>query len=861
MKTFLITLIASLALLSCADKNNAPFKLEDGVSLELANYRKSQISNINYQLDFNIPKDRNSPIPAKLVLSVEISNLEAPLYLDFKEQTSNLKSIVANNKKITVVHEEEHITIAPKYLNIGKNIIEIEFIAGESSLNRNDTYLYTLLVPDRARTLFPCFDQPNLKATYSLDITAPKDWAVLCGAPEVSKEEIEDFTKHHFGKSDQMSTYLFSFVAGEFETTHQNPGKFDMKMLYRETNKDKIAFSTDTIFNLHQQSISFLEDYTNHKFPFQKLDFATIPGYQYGGMEQVGAVQYKESTLFLDETSTENQKLQRVKLIAHETSHMWFGDLVTMDWFNDVWMKEVFANFMADKIANPVFPEINHDLAFMTTHYPRAYGEDRTRGSNPIRQELDNLKNAGSLYGSIIYSKAPIMMRQLEAALGKEAFQKGVQKYIKTYSNSNATWNDLIALFVENTDVDIEKWSEVWVNGPGRPIFHEQIVYDSNERIMSFTISQTAEDDSYRVWPQTFDITLVYKDSLQNIAVDMKGSSVELSAAVGKSKPLSIIYNSNGMGYGVFPMYDIESQETPEIKDDITRGYIYINSYESALNGLIKPETILEFYRESLATEKNELLTNLLSGYISNLFWKYLSPEERIKYQPLLGDMLWSQLQMEIPANIKKTLFSTFRSIAFSKKSITQLYSVWHKDHIIPNLKLNQNDYTKMAMSLALFNHTDYENILQEAKEDIKNPDDLTEFNFLIPSLSNDLAVRREFFESLKDKKNRQRESWVLSALSNLNHPLRDEESIKNLRTSLDMLEEVQKTGDIFFPKGWLNNTIGKHTSAEAYTILNDFLKDNPNLEPTLLSKLLQASDDLYRVHTFSEKEDSVPAK
>ncbi|MGS0524691.1 hypothetical protein ACU8V7_05265 [Zobellia nedashkovskayae] len=254
-------------------------------------------------------------------------------------------------------------------------------------------------------------------------------------------------------------------------------------------------------------------------------------------------------------------------------------------------------------------------------------------------------------------------------------------------------------------------------------------------------------------------------------------------------------------------------------------------------------------------------MTNLLSGYISNLFWKYLSPEERTKYQPLLGDMLWSQLQMEIPANIKKTLFSTFRSIAVSEKSTAQLYSVWHKDHIIPNLKLNQDDYTKMAMSLALFNHMDYENILQEAKEDIKNPDDLTEFNFVLPSLSNDLAVRREFFKSLKDKKNRQRESWVLSALSNLNHPLRDEESIKNLRTSLDMLEEVQKTGDIFFPKGWLNSTIGKHTSSEAYTILNDFLKDNPNLEPTLLSKLMQASDDLYRVHTLSEKEDSVPAK
>jgi len=451
------------------------------------------------------------------------------------------------------------------------------------------------------------------------------------------------------------------------------------------------------------------------------------------------------------------------------------------------------------------------------------------------------------------------MMRQLEYVLGKKAFQKGVQEYIQTYSNGNATWNDLITIFANNTEFDVEKWSEVWVNGAGRPIFHEQIVYDSNDNIMSFTINQTAEDDSYRIWPQTFDISLVYKDSFETITVDMNTSSVELSEAVGKLKPLSIIYNSNGMGYGIFPLYNIKSEEAPKIEDDIARGYVYINSYESALNGLIEPKNLLEFYRESLAVENNVLLTNLLSGYINNLFWKYLSPEERNRYQPLLGDMLWSQLQMEMPANLKKILFSTFRSIAFSEKSKAQLYKVWHKDHIIPNLKLNQDDYTRMAESLAIFKHDDYENILETAKQSINNPDKLAELTYLLPSLSNDEKVRNKFFASLKDEKNRQKESWVLNALSNLNHPLRTNSSLSNLRASLDLLTEIQKTGDIFFPKGWLNNTIGKHTSAKAYAILNEFIDENPRLKPTLKSKLLQASDDLYRVHTLSEKEDLGP--
>ena len=181
--------------------------------------------------------------------------------------------------------------------------------------------------------------------------------------------------------------------------------------------KNKIEESVGEIFNIHQKSIEYLEEYTAHKFPFQKMDFATIPPFQYGGMEHVGAIQYRESSLFLDKNATQNRKLGRAKLIAHETSHMWFGDLVTMKWFNDVWMKEVFANFMADKIMNPVFPEVNHGLQFTMAHYPSAYSEDRTQGTNAIRQNLDNLKNAGSLYGRIIYNKAPIMMRQLEACI------------------------------------------------------------------------------------------------------------------------------------------------------------------------------------------------------------------------------------------------------------------------------------------------------------------------------------------------------------------------------------------------------------------------------------------------------------
>src|SRR5690606_3513136 len=201
-----------------------------------------------------------------------------------------------------------------------------------------------------ASTLFPCFDQPDIKANYLLEVLAPEDWKVLSASPLEERKLEGERMRHRFAKSDLMSTYLFSLVAGKFDSRRENPGLFNMEFLFRETDTAKIRASLPQIYDLHQRSIDFLKGYTEYEFPFQKLDFVALPGFQYGGMEHVGAIQYNQASLFLDESATERQLLRRAKLIAHETSHMWFGDLVTMAWFNDVWMKEVFANFMADKI-------------------------------------------------------------------------------------------------------------------------------------------------------------------------------------------------------------------------------------------------------------------------------------------------------------------------------------------------------------------------------------------------------------------------------------------------------------------------------------------------------------------------------
>ncbi|GAA4298811.1 M1 family aminopeptidase [Aestuariibaculum suncheonense] len=834
-------------IVSCNQKSNQEnHLLVEGISSELATYRKNQVSDIVYNLSFNIPLEREKAITSKLNLNLQISDLDYPLYLDFNEDKSHLKSVSVNGKDIKINHEREHLIISQKYLNLGNNDVSVVFDAGEVSLNRSEDYLYTLLVPDRASTLFPCFDQPDLKASYKLEITAPSNWKVLCGGALESEETVDNYTKHVYGVTDKMSTYLFSFVAGVFNETSQKPADMEMTLLYRENDSAKIAASIDAIFEHHQNAVDFLEEYTQYPFPFQKMDYATIPGFQYGGMEHVGAIQYKESSLFLDGTTTQERLLNRARLIAHETAHMWFGDLVTMKWFDDVWLKEVFANFMADKVVNGSFPNINHDLKFLTSHYPTAYSEDRTLGATPIRQHLGNLKNAGTLYGNIIYHKAPIMMRQLEVIMGEEPFQKGMRNYIKSYANDNATWNDLVELLDNETPIDLKQWSEVWVNQPGRPVISDSIVYSRDDIITHFEIMQHAENGSENLWTQAFSIGLVYKDSVHLASVNLEGKQTTLNSVVGLPKPKAVIYNYNGLGYGVFPV-DL-NQNIYHIEDDVARGFSYINLYENMLSGNLSAMSAFNELLQGFKVEKEDLIINLISGELKSVFWKYFTKEERdLMLQPL-ESFLQGRLKEDLDPSIKKTVFNLYKSVVYSETGKDFLYKVWNKSITLDNVYLNENDYTSIASALAIYKHEKADEILKIAHEQITNADRKRNFEYILPALSQDEEVRDAFMKSLAKPENREKESWVLDGLAYVHHPLRQASGQKHLKLCLDLLEEIQLTGDIFFPKAWLVATVGGYTSPEAYQVLQQFLNDNPNYSPVLKNKLLQATDPLYRV-------------
>lgn len=758
--------------------------IEPGVSKSLAEQRALAIKNLEYNLSFNITSNKKDSIKAEEVVSFDLEDKQQ-IVLDFRELPEKIKAVLTfpKNKKVEWRFENEHIVISEKATKKGRNAFRIIFNAGEQSLNRSEEYMYTLFVPDRARTCFPCFDQPDMKARFNLTLNMPKDWTAVTNSPLMEVQGSNGDSQKVMtttGKLDLIPTYLFAFAVGKFQ--HQEYESDGMKIgaYYRETDPMRLD-QLPEIFRQVKYSLDWQEKFTGQKYGFAKYDFVVLPGFQFGGMEHTGCTFYNDNTLFLNYNPTPDEILSRANLIAHETSHMWFGDLVTMKWFNDVWTKEVFANYFAAEICRPLFPEVNHDLNWLKTFKAAAVSEDRTEGHTAIQQPLDNLRNAGLIYNNIIYNKAPLVMRDIVDMMGKDAFQRGIQRYVKQYAYSNATWDDLISILDDETPEDLRAYSDKWV---------KQAYYPT---IKAESFKQNADGRQYGY----IEMTSEQIDSL--------------------------------MDYWPF--------ET----DAVARQSFLMTLYENYLNKKIEDEKWTDFILNNLRRNDLDPLTNsTLVSYLSQPLWQ-LNKEKRANVELALWELSKTHKQHSTQLQIMRFLTSN----AITDKVNGEMYVLWKYQE---NGLLGVNDYMTLAYELALRYPTMAADIIKEQHDRLDNPDRQRQFDFISRAVVGNEQQLDELFASLKEPANRRIEPWAGSLLYYLNHPLRDKESVKYIRPALEMLKDIQRTGDIFFPSRWCNSLLSGHRSDEARTEVEAFLNSNPDYPQLLKNKILVAAYTLNRV-------------
>ena len=823
-----IAIAATLTLSSC-QVNEKNLKLyEEGISLELAQLRKREIKDLKYDLHFSIPEQKQEAVKGEANIRFAIDRPQE-IILDFRESADKINDVFVNGEPTEYALRNEHLILPAASTKEGANEVHICFTAGDQSLNRNEEFLYTLLVPDRARTVFPCFEQPNMKAEFTLQLEVPAEWEAVSNTT-IASEEIKNERKHiAFCPTEPLSTYLFSFVAGKLKKTEYADGERILTAYHRETDPKKVA-QLGIIFEQVAASLHWLEDYTDIPYPFAKYSFIILPGFQYGGMEHTGATLYNDTRMFLSEHPTLDEELARAKLIAHETAHMWFGDYVTMDWFNDVWTKEVFANYFAACITEPLFPSVNHSLNWIKTYTSASLAEDRTMGSNSIRQPLDNLRNAGLIYGNIIYNKAPVMMQKLVEIMGEDAYQEGIREYLKTFAYGNATWDDLIAILDAKTEEDLATFSDVWVNQKGMPHIN------FTNRCGQLEIRQRDPLNRGLLWPQRFQITFQGAEST-TVEVNLMKESVILDVPEGTE---AILPNTDERGYGLF-IPDEQSKEWllahwQETTDDTARQSLLMMLYENYQHRLISDKEWMNALLNGLKSERNVLIASTLCGYLGD-------PLSRLGDKNL-EEEIWEWSEKHPLTSCRLQLLRSLISNARAPKSIERLYRLW-KEQSHP--MLNERDYMTMAYELALHYPKKYESIRNAQRERITNPDRLRQFNFIVQAVTPDTLQMDNFFQSLLKAENRRIEPWAASALAYLNHPLRQPYSVKYIRPGLEVLQEVQRTGDIFFPKNWASALLRNHKSKEAYREVQAFFEAHPDYPSLLKNKILQVAWPLYR--------------
>ena len=785
-RNFLMTVLSALMIASCSSGPDGEM-LCDGVPLQLAEWRSGVLSDVRYDLHFRIISDSDTEIKACESVSFILSK-KVDAVLDFAGERAGEVRVSIDSSEIPVRIVNEHIVVPGKYLVKGRNVIDIEFIAGNSALNRREGCIYTLFVPDRARTVFPCFDQPDIKAGYTLTLDIPEQWKAVSNSPlaedcadllygsssEVSIEQdiLPGLRRWAFSPTAPLPTYLFAFAAGEFE--YQYFPQYRTGAFHRRKDPAQTA-QIPEIAREVRFALDWLEDYTAMPYPFAKYDFVVLPGFQFGGMEHAGATFYNDTRLFLSANPTPDEILRRIELIAHETAHMWFGDAVTMKWFNDVWTKEVFANYFAAAITEPLFPEVNHELNFLRTYKAAAMAQDRTEGRTAIRQSLDNMNNAGLVYNNIIYNKAPVMMRKLAAMMGEDAFRAGIREYLAEFKYGNATWDDLIAILAKHTDEDVAGFSRTWVDQPYWPEYQ------------ALNCSDAEDSERYGL----IRLNPAQADSVMSV------------------RPL------------------------PE--DPVRRLALLMNLNENYLTGGIADMPWLRFLMHSLSGEEDALIAAAISGYMAEpLLSCHFAGQDA-------GDIESGIMEMSENHSVKSVRTLLLRLLAkntFSQDTAGRLYEIWSSGE---DGRLSQRDNMTLAYELAVRMPDKAKEIIDTQRGRLRNPDLLREFDFISRAVTPSEAARDSLFASLGNKEERRIEPWTQAVLYYLNHPLRSASAVKYIRPALELLPEIQRTGDIFFPAGWCSNLLAGHRSVEARIAVRQYLDDHPELNPMLRSKVLQA--------------------
>ena len=825
-----------------------------GIPRELAVERAALVSDLHYDLAYTLVP--HSPTTtATEHLSFQLKSNTSPLLLDFRD--GHIASLSINSHRTPVSESNGHIFLPSAALRVGSNEIEIHFTANiaaaEKAITRFDDrddgseYIYTLFVPMDASMAFPCFDQPDLKGRFHLEITAPEAWTVISNTNPTSKTKTASSqTKTTFGETEPISTYLFAYAAGSFQKIHPVDG---LPGLYVRKSKAQAAQSeAPAVQQIAADGMRHLSTYFDQPFPFPKYDMILIPGFAFGGMEHAGATFLREESVLFRTAPTQTNIVNRDIVILHELTHQWFGDFTTMKWFDDLWLKEGFAQYMAYQTLATLHPNDHIWTRFYQAIKPAAYRIDETEGTTPIYQDISNLKDAKSAYGAIVYSKAPGVIKQLAFVLGEDNFRKGLQLYLRQHPYGNAQWSDLTHAFETVSGQSLTQWADMWIRHRGMP--QVDVAWSCNGgRIASFRVTQHDVLNQNYIWPIASLSMLGYADGTSHtVEIRLDTAATEVPAAIGQPCPAYVFANAQDGGYGLFLLDDTSRayviQNIAAMPDVMNRSLLWGSLWSSVRLATLAPADYLQLALHSLHTEHDEALASSILLHSETALHRYVPSSIQTDLTARFAKLAADRMVHDEDKDMRVVWFRQIATLAQDEDGRGNVKAILDGKLTVPGVQLRQQDRWQLVTALIAYGDPAGDAYL--AKEEKRDPSgDGKKFAYIAQAARPDAKIKQQYFYDYMHNPSRP-EDWIVGSLGAFNYWNQTALTEPYLQPALAALDQIKRQRKIFFLVGWLNAFIGDQMTSTAQAQVNVYLK-GPLIDRDLRLKALQVLDELDR--------------
>jgi len=834
--------------------------MQTGISLELARERAATIADVRYDLWLDLTQRDSAAGTVRITFTRPRAG--ADLVADFRGQS--LTELRANGDAVRDFEwKNGHVRIPGHHLRAGENRLEAKFAtriapAGASIIRFDDrsdgsTYLYTLLVPSDANLLFPCFDQPDLKARFRWRLSAPAGWKVLANARPEAADTAPGGVTWSFAETEPISTYLAAFAAGPWATWETTaPGGRPITLYARASRRAEV--DADTLTRSNREAAAWLERWFGVPFPFSKLDALLAPAFPFGGMEHVGEIFYNENTFIFREPPTLTQKLGRDATIFHEVAHQWFGDLVTMRWFDDLWLKEGFATYMAARMQEDLRPGSEAWKTFYLRNKPLAYGVDITSGTTPVWQELANLDLAKSNYGPIVYNKAPSVIKQLSFLVGDSAFRAGLHRFLTTHQYGNATWRDLLAAIQQTSGVPLQRFGEQYILRAGMPRVDTRLETSGGlvrSLVLTQRIARPLEGDPGGWWPMRVNVRLGYHDRPAVVLpASFVGDSIVVQGAAGLPVPDYVWPNEGDYGYGLFFPDERSAawiaDHVGEVPEGLLRAMMWGSLWDLVRDTRLPPARFAEIALRELPREKDEQIASLVLDRGATALTRYASAADAERLYPAWERMLAARAQdAALGYGMRKESLDMLIATARTGEARGILREYLAGTRQFDGAAVKQPTRWSIVQRLLALGEPGAR-ALYDAEVRRDSTPEAGRRAFVAAVAAPDSVVKGAYFRRYLDDPSLN-EEWVTASLGAFNDADQARLTLPFLRPSLERLEWIRDNRRIFFLGSWINAFIRAQGTPEALATVDRLLADHPELPIDIRRKVLQARDELER--------------